>query len=252
VYEGATAPISAFLSVVPKVAALTVLVRTLFTAFAAVPEWPLLIAVAAALTMTLGNLFALRQRSVKRLLGYSTIAQAGYLLMAVAVIRLDALAIPAFVFYLLIYLAMNVPAFIVVSIVERSSGDDHIEQFDGLGTSSPRLAAAMTLLFLSLGGIPPLAGFVGKAALFIVAMSGGFTWLVVIAAINTAISIYYYLRVIAAMYFERRAGPATELVPKGASSAIAVLIGTAVTLAIGVFPLAFFALAIASSAITTR
>ncbi len=248
-YEGATAPISGFLSVVPKVAALTVLVRTLFTAFAAVPEWPLLLALAAALTMTLGNLFALRQRSVKRLLGYSTIAQAGYLLIAVAVIRIDALAIPAFVFYLLAYLAMNLPAFLVVSLVERATGDDHIERFNGLGTTSPRLAAAMTILLLSLAGIPPLAGFVGKVALFIAAMSGGFTWLVVIAAINTAISIYYYLRVIAAMYFERPADGTADVLPQSASSAIGVLVGTAATLVIGIFPLAFFTFSIASAAI---
>ena len=248
-YEGATAPISGFLSVVPKVAALVVLVRTLFTAFAAVPEWPLLVALAAALTMTLGNLFALRQRSVKRLLGYSTIAQAGYLLMAVAVIKLDALAIPAFVFYLLTYLAMNLPAFVVVSLVERAFGDDHIERFNGLGTRSPRLAAAMAVLLLSLAGMPPLAGFIGKVALFIVAMSGGFIWLAVIAAINTAISIYYYLRVVAAMYFERVSDGATDIVPQGASSGSAVLVGAAATLAIGIFPLAFFAFSIASAAI---
>lgn len=251
-YEGATAPIGGFLSVVPKVAGLTVLVRTLFTAFAEVPGWPLAIAIVAALTMSLGNLFALRQRSVKRLLGYSTIAQAGYLLMAVAVIRLEPLAVPAFVFYLIAYLAMNLPAFILVALVERAAGDDRIERFAGLGTSSPGLAVAMTILLLSLAGVPPLAGFVGKVALFIATMSGGFAWLVVIAAINTAISIYYYLRVIAVMYFERPPEGSPALSPRGASSGIAVLVGTAATLLIGIFPLAFFAISIASAAIAAQ
>lgn len=247
-YEGATAPISGFLSVVPKVAALTVLVRVLFTAFAAVPEWPFLVAVSAAITMSLGNLFALRQTSVKRLLAYSTIAQAGYLLMAVAVIRLEALAVPAFVFYLLAYLAMNLPAFLVVSIVERARGDDRIERFNGLGTAAPGLAAAMALLLLSLAGVPPLVGFIGKVALFVVAMSGGFTWLVVIAAANTAVSIYYYLRIIAAMYFDRSDAP-LETRPQAVSTVAAVLLGTTATVVIGIFPLVFFGFSIASAPI---
>ena len=247
-YEGATAPISGFLSVVPKAAALTVLVRVLFTAFAAVPEWPFLVAVVAAITMSLGNLFALRQASVKRLLGYSTIAQAGYLLMAVAVIRLEPLAVPAFVFYLIAYLAMNLPAFLVVSIVERARGDDRIERFNGLGIAAPGLAAAMALLLLSLAGVPPLVGFIGKVALFIVAMSGGFTWLVVIAAANTAISIYYYLRIVAAMYFDRSDRP-LDARPQPVSTIAAVLLGTAATVVIGIFPLVFFGFSMASAPI---
>ena len=247
-HEGATAPISGFLSVVPKAAALTVLVRVLFTAFAAVPEWPFLVAVVAAITMSLGSLFALRQASVKRLLGYSTIAQAGYLLMAVAVIRLEPLAVPAFVFYLIAYLAMNLPAFLVVSIVERARGDDRIERFNGLGIAAPGLAAAMALLLLSLAGVPPLVGFIGKVALFIVAMSGGFTWLVVIAAANTAISIYYYLRIVAAMYFDRSDRP-LDARPQPVSTIAAVLLGTAATVVIGIFPLVFFGFSMASAPI---
>ncbi|MGH2379144.1 MAG: NADH-quinone oxidoreductase subunit N [Candidatus Limnocylindria bacterium] len=243
-YEGTTAPIAGFLSVVPKAAGLAVLLRTLIAAFPENPGWPLGIAVVAALTMSLGNLFALRQESAKRLLAYSSIAQVGYLLMPVAVVRTEALAVTAFLVYLIAYLAMNLAAFLVVGIVERAARSDRIAAFEGLGRSAPWLAASMALLLLSLAGMPPLVGFVGKVALFVVTMAGGYTWLVVIAAANTALSIYYYLRIIAAMYFAEGTAPAPG---RARASGAAVLAGAIATLVLGLLPLPLFAFAAQSA-----
>lgn len=246
-YEGTTAPIAGFLSVVPKAAGLAVLLRTLVAAFPESPGWPLGIALVSAVTMSLGNLFALRQESAKRLLAYSSIAQVGYLLMPIAVLRTDALAVTAFLVYLVAYLAMNLAAFLAVGIVERSARSDRIASFEGLGRTSPWLAASMTLLLLSLAGMPPLLGFVGKVALFVVTMAGGYTWLVVIAAANTAVSVYYYLRIIAAMYFAEPSGAPAPERPTG--SAAAVFAGTLATVFLGLVPLPLFAFAALSAAL---
>lgn len=249
-YEGATAPIAGFLSVVPKAAGLAVLLRTLLAAFPDSAGWPLGIALVSALTMSLGNLFALRQEGAKRLLAYSSIAQVGYLLMPIAVLPTQQLALTAFLVYLVAYLAMNLAAFVVVGIVERSSGSDRVEAFAGLGRTSPWIAASMTLLLLSLAGMPPLLGFVGKVALFIVAMAGGYTWLAVIAAANTAVSVYYYLRLVAPMYFaEPGPGQAPDRAP---ASAGVVLAGAAATLALGLLPLPLFAFAALSAGLVGR
>lgn len=245
-YEGATAPIAGFLSVVPKVAGLAVLLRTLLAAFPDSPGWPLAVAVVAAATMTLGNLFALRQESAKRLLAYSSIAQVGYLLMPIVVLRADAQALTAFVVYLVAYLAMNLAAFVAVGILERSTGSDRIAAFDGLGRTSPWLAGSMAIVLLSLAGMPPLVGFVGKVAIFIVTMEGGYTWLVVIAAANTAVSVYYYLRIIAAMYLAEGRAEAPERAP---ASAAVVLAGAVATLVLGLVPLPLFAFAALSAAL---
>lgn len=246
-YEGARAPIAGFLSVVPKAAGLAVLLRTLVAAFPESSGWPLGIALVSAVTMSLGNLFALRQESAKRLLAYSSIAQVGYLLMPIAVLRTDALAVTAFLVYLVAYLAMNLAAFLVVGIVERPARSDRVAAFAGLGRTSPWLAASMALLLFSLAGMPPLLGFVGKVALFVVTMAGGYSWLVVIAAANTAVSVYYYLRIIAAMYFAEPGGaPAPERTTGGAA---AVFAGTLATVFLGIVPLPLFAFAALSAAL---
>ena len=198
--------------------------------------------------MTVGNLFALRQRSVKRLLAYSSISQAGYLLMAVVVVRGQPLAVPALIFYLIAYLLMNLPAFLIVGVVERVRGSTDVTAFNGLGRISPWLAGSMTLLLLSLGGVPPLVGFVGKVALFLVALSGGYAWLVVIAAINAAVGIYYYLRIIAAMYFESPPSDRISLQDEKATVTTAVW-ASAASLLFGLLPFPLLAISLAGGRI---
>lgn len=195
-YQGAATPITALLSVGPKAAAIAVLARTVVVAFPKnAAHWHEGVAMIAAVTMTLGNVLALRQRSVKRLLAYSSIAQAGYILVGVA-----APALPAALFYLLVYLFMNLGAFLSVDAIERRTGSDNVDAFAGIGRRDPLVAFVLALSLLSLAGIPPLGGFLGKTLIFVAALDAGWSWLAVLLALNTALSLYYYLRVIAAMY----------------------------------------------------
>lgn len=208
VYEGATAPIAGFLSVVPKIAAFAGLMRFLASALpdATAAAWPALAALLAVLTMTLGNLAALRQTRLKRLLAYSSIAQAGYVLLAVAVLGRAPGAAGAAGYYLAAYLFMNLGAFGVAAQLERAAGSDAIDAVRGLGRSAPWPGAVLALSLLSLAGIPPLAGFLGKVLLLKAAMAGGFAWLAVLAAANMAIGLYYYIAVVARIYFSEPAG----------------------------------------------
>jgi NADH-quinone oxidoreductase subunit N len=233
-FQGASAPVSGFVSVVPKIAAFAGLIRFLLEAMPnGLSAWPLVLGIMAAFSMTFGNLVALRQSSLKRLLAYSSIAQAGYVLMAVAVAERSPDALPAVGYYLLAYLLMNLAAFAVVAQIERMLGRDDFAAVRGLGKSAPWPAAALTLALLSLAGIPPLAGFAGKVFLLTAAIDGGFTWLAVIAAANMAIALYYYAIVIAEMYF--REGAADAVAP-GAGYGWAVGLCTAGTIVLGVFP----------------
>jgi len=163
--------------------------------------WSPAIGLLAAATMTLGNLAALRQRRLKRLLAYSSIAQAGYVLMGVAVMLRSATATSAVGFYLLAYLLMNLAAFAVVAALEKHDGIDERRIVSGLARRAPWLALLFALALLSLAGIPPLAGFAGKVLLMTAAIDGGMAWLAVIAAVNMAIGLYYYARLIADMFF---------------------------------------------------
>ena len=234
-YTGATAPAAGFISVVPKIAAFGGLLRLLLETF---PEgaayWPFVLAAMAVATMTLGNLVALRQMSLKRLLAYSSIAQAGYVLIAVAVASRVSSALAAVGFYLLAYLLMNLGAFLVVAQLERALGSDHISALRGLGRRSPWPAAAMALCLLSLAGVPPLAGFAGKVFLLSAAFAGGMTWLAVIGALNMAVGLFYYVRVIAEMYFE---APSSEtVVSQGMGYVIGLVLSIAGTLIFGIAP----------------
>lgn len=234
-FQGATAPASGFVSVVPKVAAFAGLLRFLLEAMPqGLAAWPLVLALLSAVTMSFGNLVALRQTGLKRLLAYSSIAQAGYMLMAVAVAERAPTALPALGYYLVAYLLMNLAAFAVVAQVERTFGRDGFEVFRGLGRRAPWSAAALALALLSLAGIPPLAGFAGKVFLLIAAIDGGFTWLAAVAAVNMAVALYYYAVVVAEMYFrepERR-----EAVAPGAGYALALGLCSAGTLVFGIAP----------------
>lgn len=200
-YEGAPIPVAAFLSVAPKAAGFAVLMRV--SAIIGVEaHWPLVIAVISAVTMTFGNLAAIPQMNVKRLLAYSSIAHAGYLLMGVA--STSQKGNEAVYFYLIAYLIMNLGAFLAVEIVANENGSETIEAFSGLGRRGARgtiTAIAMTVFLLSLTGIPPFAGFIGKFYLFWAVLDARLYWLAVVGIINSVISLYYYMRVVKAMFF---------------------------------------------------
>lgn len=197
-YDGAPLPVAAYLSVLPKLAGLIALARVLPLALPGdTVGWSTAIAVIAAVTMTLGNLAALPQRNVVRLLAYSSIAQSGYLLMGVAALSGSGRALPALVYYAMAYAATNLAAFAVVLAVQRERHSVDLDAFRGLGRAHPWWTAALVLAFLSLLGIPPLAGFFGKLEVFKAAIDAHQAWLAAIAVVNTVVSLYYYLRVIA-------------------------------------------------------
>ncbi|MBA2347387.1 MAG: NADH-quinone oxidoreductase subunit N [Solirubrobacterales bacterium] len=202
-YDGAPLAVAAYLSLLPKLAALVALSRVLTLALPGdLAGWSTVVAVAAAVTMSLGNLAALRQQSAVRLLAYSSIAQSGYLLMAVAALERSDRALPALVYYAMAYAVANLAAFAVVIAVQRERGSVELSAFAGLGRRHPWQAAALGLSLLSLVGIPPVTGFVGKLELFTASIDAGQSWLAVVAVINTVISLFYYLRLLAPAVLE--------------------------------------------------
>jgi NADH-quinone oxidoreductase subunit N len=207
VYEGAPSPVTAFMSVGAKAAGFAALVRVFFEALSGVAQdWLLPIAVLAALTMIAGNVSAIAQKSVKRLLAYSSIAHAGYILMAMTAAGQGALAssaASAIVVYLVSYAITNLGTWGVVLALESAPGQNNqVSDFAGLGKRNPALAVAMTIFMLSLTGLPPTIGFVGKLAVFRTTMEAGFTWLAVVGVITSLVSAYYYLRVIVTMWMQ--------------------------------------------------
>jgi NADH-quinone oxidoreductase subunit N len=220
VAQGAPAPAAAFLTVAPKIGGLIALARI----FAVLPDgavgWRPLVAVIAAVTMTVGNLSALWQDDVRRLLCWSSVSQAGYALMAVAVIGRTDHALPALLFFLAAYAAAQLAAFAVVT---EMRGRTDLADYRGLATRRPLLATALAVSLLSFVGIPPLGGFAGKLLLFTAAIDGGYAWLAAVAVVNTVVSLFYYLRVIGPIALDEPA-PA-DLVPllgRWAASAVAV------------------------------
>jgi proton-translocating NADH-quinone oxidoreductase chain N len=233
-YDGAPLPVAAYLSVLPKLAGLVALARVLPLAL---PDdtagWTTAVAVLAAATMTLGNIAALPQRNVVRLLAYSSIAQSGYLLMGVAALEASDQGLPALVYYAIAYAAMNLAAFAVVLAVQRERHSVDLDAFRGLGRTHPWWTAALVLAFLSLLGLPPLAGFVGKLELFKAAIDADQAWLAAIAVVNTVISLYYYLRVIAPTVLEHADRPTASSASHGPLTA-ALGITAVATVAFGV------------------
>lgn len=197
VAEGAPAPVAAFVTTVTKVGGLVALARFV-TVLPATVGWRPLVALLAAATMTLGNLAALWQDDVRRLLGWSAVSQTGYALMAIVALGRSDLDVPALLFFLIAYVLANLAAFGVV--VELRGRTDR-QSYAGLAKAHPMLAMCLVVSFMSLIGIPPLAGFGGKLSLFIAAMDANYEWLAALAAINTVVSIFYYCRVLAAAYF---------------------------------------------------
>jgi NADH-quinone oxidoreductase subunit N len=207
VYEGAPVPVTAFISVASKAASFAVLMRFFMAVFPAQDQvWVLLLAVVSTITMTLGNVLALWQRNIKRLLAYSSIAQAGYTLIGVVAIAADnGAGMAAVAFYMFMYTLTNLGAFAVIILAVRATGSEAIADFAGLSRRSPGLALAMTVALLSLGGIPPAAGFFGKFFLFNAAVESGLTWLALVGVINAIVALYYYLMVVKVMYVDRSA-----------------------------------------------
>jgi NADH-quinone oxidoreductase subunit N len=207
VYEGAPTPVTAFFSVGPKAAGFAALARTL--AVAVPPEtvnWPMVLAVLSAVTMTVGNLLALLQRNLKRMLAYSSIAHAGYLLIGLAAWR-SPWAQQGLLYYLLAYLFTNLGAFFVAMVAADATGSDEIPDHAGLSHRLPWVAAAMVVFMLSLTGIPPTAGFFGKFYLFLAALEADLGWLAVVGVLTSVVSVAYYLRAAYAAYAgEARAG----------------------------------------------
>ncbi len=247
VYEGAPTPVTAFMAVATKVAALGVFLRLFDVALiGAQDSWGPAVATLAAVTIVVGNVGALGQSSLKRMLAYSSVAQAGYMLAGVVVAT--QLGVRATVFYLAVYLFMNMAAFAVIVAREREGLGDDARALAGLGRERPWLAWPMTLAMLGLAGIPATAGFMGKFYLIDAAVSGGYTWLGVVIVIGSMISLGYYLPVIAAIWmreaplpaiagaspeFDAQAPPATGPPPEVAL--VAVLAGAA-TLFFGIIP----------------
>src|SRR5438128_9420648 len=220
VYEGAPTPFTAFLSVGPKAAGFAVAIRFFFAVFekqmpggvyAHVTEvpWPAIIGIISAVTMTLGNVTALVQDNLKRMLAYSSIAHAGYLLMGLA--AASAAGVQSILVYLVVYVFMNVGAFLVVIALSRATGGETVADMRGLGARAPIAALTLTIFLFSLTGLPPLAGFTGKYLIFAALVQQGGFWNVVLAVIgvlNSAVSLFYYARIIKAMYLED--SPAAE------------------------------------------
>lgn len=211
VYEGAPVTITAYLSVASKAAGFAVLLRFIKTTLInPIPgtteswtllssiDWHLIIIVLSVLTMTLGNLVALWQNNMKRMLAYSSIAHAGYLLMAVSVMNDNGVA--AVLIYFFFYMLMNLGAFFIVQIVADKIDSENIEDYNGLGYRAPVISACLTVFLISLTGLPPTAGFIGKLYVFTSVIDSGYLWLAVIGVINSVISLYYYVRIIRNIY----------------------------------------------------
>ena len=229
VYEGAPTPFVAFLSVAPKAAGLAALLRFLVVGYgfqdgffgAGAFPWQALIGVMAIATMTIGNLAALPQDNVKRLLAYSSIAHAGYLLMGIAAGTPDAMR--ALMLYLPIYLIMNMGAFLAIMAVRARTGSESIEAYRGLGSTSPWLAAGLAIFLFSLVGIPPFAGFIAKFYLFLAVLRTElpfFYFLALVAVLNSVVSLFYYARIVKAMFLEQPEGAAAHWRPDPASAGI--------------------------------
>ena len=234
VYQGAPTPVTAFMAVGPKAAAFAAFFRVFTTAMPELaPTWEVLLSIVAVATMFVGNLGAIMQTNIKRLLAYSSISHAGYIL--IAIIAQGSLATSALLFYMLSYTFMTFGAFSIIIILGRNGKENlELEDYSGLGFQAPLLGLAMSIFLLSLGGLPPLAGFVAKFYIFQAALNEGYVILVVLAVLNSAISLYYYLKVIVFMYMKEPKGELKiSLTP---ITLLVIIIGVLGTIQLGLFP----------------
>lgn len=232
VYQGAPTPITAFISTASKAAGFAVLLRFMLAVFPGVEAyWTGIVSALAVVTMTLGNILALAQSDIKRLLAYSSIAHAGYAL--IGVVAVSTLGAASTVFYLMAYVVTNLAAFGVVVLFAQAAGTDEIEAYAGLSRRSPVLAMGMLIAFLSLAGMPPLAGFVAKVYVFAAAVESGLIWLAVAGVLNSIVGLYYYLTVLKVIYLYRSEEedqpitvPRSSALAVGACSVAIVVIGS--------------------------
>ncbi len=205
-YEGSPIAVTSFLSVVSKGAALFIFMTALYQVFGAAHEkWMNALVLLSALTMTIGNLFAMRQSNIKRFLAFSSISQAGYLL--IGVITGSSLGMASVFYFMIIYIFSNIGAFTVVSVVSENTGKENIDDYKGLYKTNPMLSLALMVFLFSLAGIPPTAGFFGKLFLMTSGASAGLIALLIIASLNMVISLYYYLRIVKAMFVDKNESP---------------------------------------------
>jgi NADH-quinone oxidoreductase subunit N len=235
VYEGAPTSITAFMATGVKAAGFSALVRVFFSALPAFrPDWTSIMWVIALATMTLGNIVAISQTNIKRMLAYSSIAHAGYIL--VAFVAGNDLGTSGILFYLMAYAFMNLGAFTVVILLGKKGEENTlIKDYAGIGFKHPLLAAAMTIFLLSMAGIPPLGGFMAKFYVFSAAVKEKFYWLAILGVLNSAVSVYYYLRVTVLMYFRESEREITGL-QFSPASVFALILAVIGTLYMGIFP----------------
>jgi len=243
-YQGAPTPVTAFLSIAPKGAAIAILIRMFYVALVSFkPMWVLMFVVASILSMTYGNIVAIAQKNIKRLLAYSGIAQIGTVMIGLA--AGTKMGSDAIMFFLLAYMFANLGAFAVVIGVGNLIKSDEIDDYSGLNRRSPFLAASMLLFLLSLAGVPPLAGFIGKLYIFVAAIEQELYTLLIVGLINIVISLYYYLIVVKKMYINEPTDPTplTISVPLK----VAVGVGVAGTLLLGIYPKPFIDWAVSAT-----
>ena len=241
VYEGAPTPVVAFLSVASKAAGFAILLRVFYVAFPSFNlDWALLFAILAAISMTIGNVVAMVQSNIKRLLGYSTIAHAGYMMVGLAAVASrvqngsEAAGPSSLLFYLGAYAATNMAAFFAIIAISNKVGSDKIDDFAGMGRSAPFLALALALAFISLIGVPPTSLFIGKIFLFTAAVQSDLAWLAVVGVVNSVLSAYYYLRVVRVMYMSEPSPD--QKVPCSVPFRLALGVSGLAVLVVGVAP----------------
>jgi NADH-quinone oxidoreductase subunit N len=246
VYEGAPSSITAFMSVGPKAAAFAALMRIFLVALPAIQDhWRIIFWVLSALSMTIGNVVAIAQTSLKRMLAYSSIAHAGYIL--IGLVAGSQLGYASMLLYFLVYIFMNLGAFaMIILLCSRGSRGDQISDFTGLAQLNPYAALALVIFFLSLAGIPPTAGFVAKLYIFAAAIKAQYIWLAIIGVLNSAVSVYYYFRVVRVMYMQDLAGTINFSSSPALVTALGIM--AIATLIIGIYPGPFIQAALASMA----
>ena len=247
VYQGAAAPVSAFMSAGPKAAAFAVFFRVFMTSFRPMTDrWIPLVWGCAILTMIIGNFAALLQTNVKRMLGYSSIAHAGYVLVALTTASQVGMA--AAMFYLASYALMNIGAFVVIShVASRHERHVKLDDLDGLGRREPAIAALLSIFVFSLIGVPLTGGFFGKFYVFQAALNSHLVWLTVIGLLNSAIAAYYYLKIIVAIYMREPGASMVKLPPPSPSTRIALWASAIGVLILGIFPSALLSFAASSA-----
>jgi NADH-quinone oxidoreductase subunit N len=221
VYEGAPTPVAGFLSTASKAAGFAVIIRLFMVVFPVIhADWSLILSVLATLTMTVGNLIALTQKSIKRMLAYSSIAHAGYAM--IGVVAFSELGIASVVFYLIGYVLTNLLAFGIIGIVGRLTGSDDFQAYSGLSRRNPTLGLAALVAFLSLAGMPPFVGFVAKFFVFSAAIEAGWVWLAIVGVLNSIVGLYYYLNVLKYIYLYRMDNQDEQHHPLKISSTVAI------------------------------